>query len=58
MEENVLDKNFDTAFAIAWSENQGGYSADIAKKTILLQGFISKMVVSQAQKFVEMLRFK
>ena len=34
MEENVLDKNFDTAFAIAWSENQGGYSEDIAKQTI------------------------
>lgn len=34
MEENVIDKNFDTAFAIAWSENQGSYSSDIAKKTI------------------------
>ncbi len=34
MEENVIDRNFDTAFAIAWSENQGGYSEDIAKKTI------------------------
>ncbi len=32
MEENVT--NFDTAFAIAWSENQGGYSEDIAKKTL------------------------
>ncbi len=32
--ENVLDTKFNKAFAIAWSENQGGYSETIAKKTL------------------------
>ena len=32
--DNVLDKNFSKAFAIAWNENQGGYSEGIAKKTL------------------------
>lgn len=32
--ENVLDSNFSKAFAIAWNENQGGYSETIAKKTL------------------------
>ena len=32
--ENVLDTNFSKAFAIAWNENQGGYSENIAKKTL------------------------
>lgn len=32
--ENVLDNNFSEAFAIAWNENQGGYSETIAKKTL------------------------
>ena len=39
--EETIEKNFDKAFAIAWSENQGSYSEDIAKKTlnfIKLQG--------------------
>ncbi len=39
--EEIIEKNFDKAFAIAWSENQGSYSEDIAKKTlnfIKLQG--------------------
>lgn len=39
--EEMIEKNFDKAFAIAWSENQGSYSEDIAKKTlnfIKLQG--------------------
>ena len=32
--DEVLEQNFNKAFAIAWSENQGGYSENIAKKTI------------------------
>lgn len=32
--DNVLDTNFSKAFAIAWNENQGGYSEGIAKKTL------------------------
>lgn len=32
--DNVLDTNFNKAFAIAWNENQGGYSEGIAKKTL------------------------
>ena len=32
--DNILDSNFSKAFAIAWSENQGGYSETIAKKTL------------------------
>ena len=32
--EEIIEKNFDKAFAIAWSENQGSYSEDIAKKTL------------------------
>lgn len=32
--DNVLDTNFSKAFAIAWNENQGGYSENIAKKTL------------------------
>ena len=32
--DQVLEQNFNKAFAIAWSENQGGYSENIAKKTI------------------------
>ncbi len=32
--DNVLDSNFSKAFAIAWNENQGGYSEGIAKKTL------------------------
>lgn len=39
--EESLEKNFDDAFAVAWSENQGSYSETIAKKTlnfIKLQG--------------------
>ena len=29
--EESLEKNFDDAFAVAWSENQGSYSETIAK---------------------------
>lgn len=32
--DNVLDSKFSKAFAIAWSENQGGYSETVAKKTL------------------------
>lgn len=32
--EQVLESNFNQAFAIAWSENQGGYSETIAKKIL------------------------
>ena len=32
--EESLEKNFGSAFAIAWSENQGSYSETIAKKTL------------------------
>lgn len=32
--EETLNSKFDTAFAIAWDENQGSYSETIAKKTI------------------------
>ena len=32
--EDMIEKNFSKAFAIAWSENQGNYSEDIAKKTL------------------------
>ena len=32
--DNILDSNFNKAFAIAWNENQGSYSETIAKKTL------------------------
>lgn len=32
--DNILDNNFNKAFAIAWNENQGNYSENIAKKTL------------------------
>lgn len=32
--DNVLENNFSKAFAIAWNENQGNYSENIAKKTL------------------------
>ena len=38
---NTSEKNFDKAFAMAWNENQGGYSENLAKKIlkfIRLQG--------------------
>lgn len=31
---NINDSNFSEAFAIAWSENQGSYSANLAKKIL------------------------
>lgn len=31
---NINDSNFSEAFAIAWSENQGNYSATLAKKVL------------------------
>lgn len=34
MNEESMEKNFSTAFAVAWDESQGGYSENIAKKTI------------------------
>lgn len=40
-DEEFLNQNFETSFAIAWSENQGSYSEGIAKKInnfIKLQG--------------------
>ncbi len=46
--EDIIEKNFSKAFAIAWSENQGSYSSDIAKKTInflKLQGLKAKTVL-------------
>ena len=35
MIDETIEKNFNTAFAIAWDENQGGYSENIAKKTLM-----------------------
>lgn len=32
--DNILDSNFSKAFAVAWNENQGSYSENIAKKTL------------------------
>lgn len=34
MDNIVIDNNFSTAFAIAWNENQGSYSENIAEKTL------------------------
>ena len=31
---NINDSNFSEAFAIAWSENQGNYSATLAQKVL------------------------
>ena len=33
MEQNT-EKNFDKAFAVAWNENQGSYSQNLAKKVL------------------------
>ncbi len=46
--EEIIENNFDKAFAIAWSENQGNYSEDIAKKTLnflKLQGLNANSVL-------------
>lgn len=32
--DEIIEKNFNKAFAIAWSENQGNYSKGIAKKVL------------------------
>ena len=47
--DNVLDTNFSKAFAIAWNENQGGYSEGIAKKTLSF---------AKNQEMVSIMKFK
>lgn len=32
--DDIIEKNFSKAFAIAWNENQGGYSETLAKKVL------------------------
>ena len=65
MNEESMEKNFSTAFAVAWDESQGGYSENIAKKECTINtdaiknnGFVSSPVTINLAKRLEPMGIK